>query len=108
MGRRSRAPRPPWPISDCHHKNCGRAHFGRKLTNQTTVAGRPANVELIGPLRMDGALWAPPSPGLRDPPSGTLGQHHYIDHLADAGVNWLVVFWTNAAVFDAAWREVAA
>lgn len=30
--------------------------------NQTTVAGRPANVEVIGPLRLDGALWTPPPP----------------------------------------------
>jgi len=30
--------------------------------NQTTVEGRPANVEVIGPLRMDGALWTPPRP----------------------------------------------
>jgi DDE superfamily endonuclease len=28
--------------------------------NQTTVAGRPANVEVIGPLRMDAALWTLP------------------------------------------------
>lgn len=30
--------------------------------NQTTVEGRPANVEVIGPLRMDAALWTPPPP----------------------------------------------
>ncbi len=30
--------------------------------NQTTVEGRPANVEVIGPLRLDGALWTPPPP----------------------------------------------
>ena len=30
--------------------------------NQTTVEGRPANVEVIGPLRMDSALWTPPPP----------------------------------------------
>jgi DDE superfamily endonuclease len=28
--------------------------------NQTTVEGRPANVEVLGPLRLDGALWTPP------------------------------------------------
>ena len=30
--------------------------------NQTTVEGRPANVEVLGPLRMDAALWTPPPP----------------------------------------------
>jgi hypothetical protein len=30
--------------------------------NQTMVEGRPANVEVIGPLRMDAALWTPPPP----------------------------------------------
>lgn len=30
--------------------------------NQTTVEGRPPNVEVIGPLRMDAALWTPPAP----------------------------------------------
>ena len=30
--------------------------------NQTTVDGRPPNVEVIGPLRMDAALWTPPPP----------------------------------------------
>jgi DDE superfamily endonuclease len=30
--------------------------------NQTTVADRPANVQVIGPLRMDGALWTLPPP----------------------------------------------
>jgi hypothetical protein len=28
--------------------------------NQTTIAGRPPNVEVLGPLRLDGALWTPP------------------------------------------------
>jgi hypothetical protein len=39
--------------------------------NQTTVAGRPATVEVIGPLRMDAALWTlPPArqPGQRGRP----------------------------------------
>ena len=39
--------------------------------NQTTVEGRPANVEVLGPLRMDGALWtSPPSrrPGQKGRP----------------------------------------
>ncbi|MBI3972521.1 MAG: transposase [Chloroflexi bacterium] len=30
--------------------------------NETTVAGRPANVEVSGPLRLDGARWTPPPP----------------------------------------------
>lgn len=30
--------------------------------NETTVERRPANVEVIGPLRLDGALWTPPPP----------------------------------------------
>ena len=30
--------------------------------NQTTVEGRPTNVEVLGPLRMDGALWTLPPP----------------------------------------------
>ena len=30
--------------------------------NQTTVEGRPANVEVLGPLRMNAALWMPPPP----------------------------------------------
>jgi hypothetical protein len=30
--------------------------------NQTTVEGRPANVDVIGPLRMDAALWTLPPP----------------------------------------------
>jgi hypothetical protein len=30
--------------------------------NRTTVEGRPANVEVVGPLRLDAALYAPPPP----------------------------------------------
>jgi hypothetical protein len=30
--------------------------------NQTTVEPRPANVQVVGPLRMDAALWTPPPP----------------------------------------------
>jgi hypothetical protein len=30
--------------------------------NQTTIANRPPNVEVLGPLRLDGALWTLPPP----------------------------------------------
>jgi len=29
----------------------------------------------------------------------------YLDHLHDAELNWLIVFWTNAPEFDEAWAE---
>jgi hypothetical protein len=31
-------------------------------TNRTTLEGRPANVEFVGRLRLDAALWTPPPP----------------------------------------------
>jgi hypothetical protein len=31
-------------------------------TNRTTLEGRPANVEVVGRLRLDAALWTPPPP----------------------------------------------
>jgi hypothetical protein len=40
-------------------------------TNRTTMEGRPANVEVVGRLRLDAALWTPPparSPGQRGRP----------------------------------------
>ena len=33
--------------------------------------------------------------------------YRYIDHLSEAGINWLIVFWTNGRSFDAAWKAVA-
>ena len=33
--------------------------------------------------------------------------HAYLDHLAEAGLNWLVVFWTNGEGFRKAWEEAA-
>src|SRR5207244_9228421 len=31
-------------------------------TGRTTMEGRPANVEVVGRLRLDAALWTPPPP----------------------------------------------
>ncbi len=31
--------------------------------------------------------------------------HRFLDHLREAGFNWLFVFWTHAAAFDDAWAE---
>lgn len=31
--------------------------------------------------------------------------HAYLDHLREAGLNWLVVFWANGRGFDKAWAE---
>jgi len=33
--------------------------------------------------------------------------YRYLDHLAEAGLNWLLVFWTNAPEFDDAWHKVS-
>jgi hypothetical protein len=43
--------------------------------------------------------------GYSDSPWDISVNHAHLDHLARAGVNWLMVFWTNSAGFDAAWRE---
>jgi hypothetical protein len=34
--------------------------------------------------------------------------YRYLDHLQTAGINWLVVFWTNSRGFDRAWDEAVA
>jgi len=33
--------------------------------------------------------------------------YRHLDHLAAAGLNWLLVFWTNAPEFDDAWNKVS-
>lgn len=30
----------------------------------------------------------------------------YLDHLSEAGINWLVVFWANGPAYDASWAKV--
>src|SRR5512137_2208771 len=31
--------------------------------------------------------------------------YRYLDHLREAGLNWLLVFWTNAPEFREAWKK---
>ena len=33
--------------------------------------------------------------------------YRYLDHLHEAGLNWLIVFWTNAPEFDDAWAKAS-
>ena len=40
-------------------------------------------------------------------PADIAVNHAYLDHLSQSGVNWLLVFWTNAPQFDRAWAEAS-
>ncbi len=31
--------------------------------------------------------------------------HAHLEHLAQAGLNWLIVFWTSGSEFDGAWEK---
>ncbi len=46
--------------------------------------------------------------GYSSDPGNISVNHVYLDHLAEAGLNWLVVFWTNGQGFRDAWEEAAA
>lgn len=45
--------------------------------------------------------------GFADAPEDIRVNYRYLDHLHEAGINWLIVFWTNSAGFREAWREAA-
>ncbi len=40
-------------------------------------------------------------------PRDIRANERFLDHLHEAGINWLLVFWTNAPAFDEAWATVS-
>ncbi len=44
--------------------------------------------------------------GYSDRPDDIRVNRTYLQHLAEAGLNWLVVFWANSPSFDEAWDQV--
>jgi hypothetical protein len=45
--------------------------------------------------------------GFKATPDRIRVHYAYIDHLAESGINWLVVFWTNGSAFQSAWEDAA-
>jgi len=45
--------------------------------------------------------------GFSDDPKDISVNYNYLDHLSQAGINWLVVFWTNANGFDKSWVDAS-
>lgn len=43
--------------------------------------------------------------GYSDDPQDIAVNYDYLDHLSQAGVNYLIVFWTNSERFDEAWEK---
>lgn len=45
--------------------------------------------------------------GFSDNPQDISVNYKYLNHVSQAGINWIVIFWANASGFDKAWEDAS-